>query len=754
MTEASVDAIVCDPPYGLEFMGKDWDKLGATAAPFEEQMTEDGQVDYHGKGNAPFGGGGQRVRYGSSAASMQGWHESWAREALRVLKPGGHLLAFGGTRTYHRLACAVEDAGFEVRDCILYWGFGSGFPKSLNVSKAIDKIEGVEGGWRKEDHPGRAGVRKRENSTSNFGQTDYGEEGNERHVYEAASEKAKRWQGWGTALKPAYEPIVVARKPLTGTVAANVLEHGTGAINVDGCRLGTDDQHKAKCESASGNPSNATGNVYGEYASPRGNSWTPEGRWPANVVLSHTPLCEPVGTRIVKGDPRETGDGERPSGFADVGAESGDGEPNAPVYGDEEVIEWDCAPNCPVAALDAQSGKLTSDSGGASRFFATFQADKLCVLCGLPCAESAAIHSSQSVPPSATVPAPAPAEPQLASEGIESESVSPARSAESSSRTTEPTDTESTSTAPCDAADSPSEPSAPSARSVGNPCQTCETAIAQSVARWQQGQTPESAVGALSMPAPRKQILSQSLALIAVDPASIDTTTITRNLSKLLGSVVAATTGGTPANATGDEFAPSDQFSLRAKYVAKTSRAERNAGLEGFEGPCQCDKTVPSHDLDRREATRADAATLPPRATTEPSLTDDSDSCTTSSGRKPTDRSPTVSKSTTGTRTSRTIASRISNSSRPLNTSASTPSTTDEPSTEAGSGTARSVEGGNPPPRSTSTSISEAGFSTADADPATSPELSRTSSSADSEPERCPDCGGVISGALRNSHPT
>jgi len=158
MADASVDSIVTDPPYGLGFMGKAWD-IGVPA------------VDVF-------------------------------VECLRVLKPGGHLLAFGGSRTYHRLAVAVEDAGFEVRDQLM-WLHGNGFPKSLDVAKAIDKEAGVE---RDAAH----------------------------------TRAARQWQGWGTALKPAHEPIVLARKALVGTVARNVVAHGCGAINVDGCRIEVD----------------------------------------------------------------------------------------------------------------------------------------------------------------------------------------------------------------------------------------------------------------------------------------------------------------------------------------------------------------------------------------------------------------------------------------------------------------------------------------------------------------------------------
>jgi hypothetical protein len=150
----SVDSVVTDPPYELAFMGKKWDASG--------------------------------IAYDVSM---------WA-ECLRVLKPGGHLLAFGGTRTYHRMTCAIEDAGFEIRDSI-HWIYGSGFPKSLDVSKTIDKT------------------------------------GIQLITAPATAAAAAKWEGWGTALKPAHEPVVVARKPLAGTVAANVLEHGTGALNID-----------------------------------------------------------------------------------------------------------------------------------------------------------------------------------------------------------------------------------------------------------------------------------------------------------------------------------------------------------------------------------------------------------------------------------------------------------------------------------------------------------------------------------------
>lgn len=187
----SVDAIVTDPPYGLSFMGKRWDY---------------------------------------DVPSVEIWSE-----CLRVLKPGGHLLSFGGSRTYHRMAVNVEDAGFEIRDQVM-WVYGSGFPKSHNVSKAIDKMAGAE-----REVVG-ANPNHRPNNVNYRGVYSGGNTGAPT-ITAPATDAAKQWDGWGSALKPAHEPIVLARKPLgEKTLAANVLKHGTGAINVDGCRVGTDER--------------------------------------------------------------------------------------------------------------------------------------------------------------------------------------------------------------------------------------------------------------------------------------------------------------------------------------------------------------------------------------------------------------------------------------------------------------------------------------------------------------------------------
>ena len=232
----SVDAIVTDPPYGLSFMGKRWDY---------------------------------------DVPSEEVW-----RECLRVAKPGAHLLAFAGTRTQHRMCVRIEDAGFEIRDMIA-WVYGSGFPKSMDVSKAIDKDAGAE-----REVVGRSA---RPSGLHRGKIADYSPSNADdfKPVTTApATESARQWQGWGTALKPALEPITVARKPLIGTVAANVLQHGTGAINVDGCRIATDPTVDDPRLGGNGTWSSEkmAKNVYeGGYAGDRVGS-SALGRWPANFI--------------------------------------------------------------------------------------------------------------------------------------------------------------------------------------------------------------------------------------------------------------------------------------------------------------------------------------------------------------------------------------------------------------------------------------------------------------------------------------
>jgi len=301
----SVDSVICDPPYGLEFMGKAWDKY----TPLDFEL----------------------------------WCAKWAAECLRILKPGGHLLAFGGSRTWHRLAAGIEDAGFEIRDSIA-WLYGSGFPKSMDVSKAIDKAAGAEREVLSERPAygiGGKGILSGHAAGATAKET------------APATDAAREWEGWGTALKPAFEPVVVARKPLgEKTVAANVLAHGTGALNIDATRIETSDHlgGGAYTERAgvSGSPNPSGMNVVGAKA--HGDYVQPAGRWPANVALDESQaaaLDAQSGTLTSGANPKRRG--------ADKGRT---------VLGE-------------FAGQDDANPQRGVDTGGASRFFYVAPIDEL-----------------------------------------------------------------------------------------------------------------------------------------------------------------------------------------------------------------------------------------------------------------------------------------------------------------------------------------------------------------------------------------
>lgn len=279
-----VDSIVTDPPYGIRFMGMAWDgkdieerALKRTASP-KQALSANGKPRVNPRKTFAESAG----TYDLSPSAMLAFQDftlEWAQLAFKLLKPGGHLLCFASPRTYHRMAIGIEYAGFEIRDQLM-WVFGSGFPKSLDVSKAIDKAAGVE----------REKIKYDVSEVGNFKNRDdtrpWIEEAKQKGFHLVAdnnpiSEDAKQWQGFGTALKPAHEPIVLARKPLDEkTIAANVLTHGTGAINIDGCRVGNDAMLQTKSDGTYKSSNCAmsghnTGRITTGYKA---------GRFPANLI--------------------------------------------------------------------------------------------------------------------------------------------------------------------------------------------------------------------------------------------------------------------------------------------------------------------------------------------------------------------------------------------------------------------------------------------------------------------------------------
>lgn len=322
MPDACVDAVVTDPPAGIGFMGKAWDR------------------DLGGR------------------TEWVAWLAEIMREVLRVLKPGGHAVVWALPRTSHWTATALEDAGFEVRDCVTHC-FGSGFPKSLDVSKAIDAALGAE---REVVGPDPQAARRNRNSPQfggpSMNEYDPGYDGEFGRMAATApaTAQATAYNGWGTALKPASEHWWLCRKPFRSTVAACVMEYGTGGLNIEACRVATADSLNggAYC----GDGSRET--IFGLGRATKREYTQPSGRWPTNLVLTHSASCQRVGRKACKTGhsiPNEIhGTGQGTTYLS----RKASGPHYASLDGTETVPAFICTPDCPVAELDRQSGELMS----------------------------------------------------------------------------------------------------------------------------------------------------------------------------------------------------------------------------------------------------------------------------------------------------------------------------------------------------------------------------------------------------------
>lgn len=392
----SVDTIITDPPYDLlqaSRKGSPRRNVGKEGNPYA--------------GGAARAGGFMGKAWDATGVAFEA--DTW-REALRVAKPGALLLAFGGTRTYHRMVCAIEGAGWEVRDCLM-WLYGQGFPKSLDIAKALDKAAGAE---REVVGRGKAGAAFHygDPGEGGFG-TLTGKEGSvassEWDVTAPATDVAKTWDGWGTALKPAWEPIVLAMKPLDGTYAENALKHGVAGLHIDGGRVSTAGEEVAAPQSDPAKREGVVGSDLGISGADREKFQAAQresaartnalGRWPSNLLLGHHFECRLKGVKRVRGSANHHRSETSIGGHGTYqGGEARTGHDYVGADGKEAVEAWDCHPGCPAGMLDAQSGETTSragnpragksgegwgmtatgtehdDRGGASRFFYTSKA--------------------------------------------------------------------------------------------------------------------------------------------------------------------------------------------------------------------------------------------------------------------------------------------------------------------------------------------------------------------------------------------
>ena len=345
LPDCSVDAVVTDPPYGLSDHS-----LADTMACLQAWLAGE---EYRPK------------KRGFMGRSWDAWvpgPEVW-REVLRVLKPGGHVVAFAGSRTHDLMSMALRLAGFENRDTVM-WVYGSGFPKSMDVSKAIDKAAGAERTEIVGVKPGHEEFVNRTDAHAAGGKADGWDRpwkadadavARSHMVMAPATDAARQWQGWGTALKPSFEPALLFRKPLIGTVAQNVLQHGTGALNIDACRVpfaGDDDEQESKGKNqhatfGNGARSNA---ILGDMGQNARENYNPPGRWPANI-------CHDGSPEVVAQFPNSLGAGGSVPNVKVTGYGGGIGTGSSDYLGGERT-------------------KVDSGSGSAARFFYCAKASK------------------------------------------------------------------------------------------------------------------------------------------------------------------------------------------------------------------------------------------------------------------------------------------------------------------------------------------------------------------------------------------
>lgn len=367
----SVDSIVTDPPAGISFMGKDWDNFSGKehkSRQHEKDAAEDTGRWLDGRGTLPYSFSPSAGTTAKERDAFIAFLTSAMAEALRVLKPGGHALVWALPRTSHWTATALEDAGFEVRDCITHL-FGSGFPKSLDISKAIDKLRGAEREAvthdvvipenlfdpevRSKVIARQQGARNGNGHNNDYGSFKSAEDGLH-DITAPATPEAAQWAGYGTALKPAAEFWWLCRKPLAEkSIAANVLKWGVGAINVDGCRVGTQAYTQEQWNKKEQARTKADG-----YRWKASTTEVPQGRFPANLVLSHSLWCVPLGVKRVRGGGGAVGTPGTtlPKGIYDLGLKERSLINHRDQDGMEQVEAYDCTPDCPIRILDEQSG--------------------------------------------------------------------------------------------------------------------------------------------------------------------------------------------------------------------------------------------------------------------------------------------------------------------------------------------------------------------------------------------------------------